>query len=292
VGHEVKYVNIPPEKQAEELKKHGVEPFWVETIVGLDAVKRNGHGANVVNTFYELTGLQPHKMKDWIKEHADELRRVEEKKSAPPGSAGSGDKMVLYHITETRSTRPAWAVYELGLEGKCEIKPTNWKYIKTKEYQAIDPNMRVPALAHGSLHVFEAGAIIDYLSRVAGSPLTPKDWSPEQWAHHNQYVFWCITTLDERLIQANFARVKALSGVKGWWASTARPVVLASLKGNEFIMGNTFSITDIYLGYSLYWANKLGLLKDKEDLPIASYFARLIARPAFKKAFGDVKSNM
>jgi len=131
--------------------------------------------------------------------------------------------------------------------------------------------------------------ILHYLNRVAKDPLTPKDWDEKHHGNHAKFVFWTITTLDQKLIEASGAVRKLFtSGTKTWWTGVVLPVLTAALKGQDFINGKNFTLTDVYLGYSLYFANNAGLLSDEASKPVAEYYARIAARPAFKKVYGDV----
>jgi glutathione S-transferase len=289
-GHEVKYVQITPEQQKENFTKWGLSAFDIANYCGLDAIKAKGWAAAITPLVKDIAGHEPRKLRDWLKDHASDFSVKEEKKASAVPAAGK--IMLLYHVPETRSTRPAHLVYELGLENHVDVHQVDWKYIKSNEYKKVDPNQRVPALSHDKLNLWESGAICDYLSRHAKEPLTPRDWTAQHHAIHQKIVFWCITTLDDKLISAAGGVKKLFSGAtKQWWSSVVRPVLCEHLAGQDYINGKNFSLTDVYLAYSLYWANKIGLLKDAENKPIADYFARTISRPAFKKAFGDVKLN-
>lgn len=63
--------------------------------------------------------------------------------------------------------------------------------------------------------------------------------------------------------------------------------VQSALGDNKFLVDNTFSAADIVLGYSLNWANAMGLLKDHPKLQ--EYLGNLSQREAFKKAFAPLK---
>jgi len=288
IGKEVKYVDIPEAKYRETLASYGLSKYDVDNIAGLDLIRSKGWMGNTSPAVKDLTGHEPRKLGAWLRENVETLRSLipEEKKAAP---AGSKQDMVLYHVSPSRSNRVAWLVYELGLENRCAIEEIQWKQIKSAKHKAVDPNGRVPAFSHGDFNLFEAGAIMEYLSRVAGNPLTPKDWSDKQVGNHFKFVFWTISTLDQKLIEASGAVKKVFSsGTHTWWHSTVVPVLMAQLSQHEYIMGKNFTITDVYLGYSLYWAHKAGLLAHEQDKVIAEYYARLAARPAFKKVFGEV----
>jgi predicted ester cyclase len=70
LGKEVKYVNITPEQQRETVTKMGLPPFLIDTVCGLDAIKRAGHAAGVSPAVKEIIGREGRHYRAWIQENA------------------------------------------------------------------------------------------------------------------------------------------------------------------------------------------------------------------------------
>ena len=205
----------------------------------------------------------------------------------------ASDKVHLYHYPGTRGTRVLWLLHELGLPH--EVHVVDFGAMKKPPYLAVNPNGTVPAATHCGATMIEAGAMIEYLLRLTrdaqgGHELTPASWDDAAWARHWNYVYWTITTLDGRLINSMFGLGK-LKKTGAWWRSTVQPAMLCDLALNEggHLNGADFTATDLYMGYSLYFAHKKGYLKPEDaSAPILAYWQKISERPAFKAAFADM----
>jgi uncharacterized protein YbjT (DUF2867 family)/predicted ester cyclase len=72
-GKEVKYINITPEQQKETVTKMGLPPFLIETVCGLDGIKRSGVASGIAPTVKEITGKEPRRYRAYIQENAAKL---------------------------------------------------------------------------------------------------------------------------------------------------------------------------------------------------------------------------
>jgi len=120
----------------------------------------------------------------------------------------------------------------------------------------------VPSLVDESLvegkNLFEAGAIIDYLSTVVcpNNSLIPKNWTSDNWSRHFVWKHWTIVTLDGRLISKMFGSGK----VGNMFNKTAQkiyetlivPQIEKDLALHTYINGDQFTFTDIYVGFTLF----------------------------------------
>lgn len=137
----------------------------------------------------------------------------------------------------------------------------------------------------------ESGAITQYiLERYAGGRLSPRLWSPLrgpflQWIHFaeatalpplGQLAWYTLFKRDSDHGPAVVAEARA-------FASAALDTIERSLDGKQYLLGGDFSAADIMMGYTLQSAHWFGVLTDAYPLTCA-YFARLQARPAFRKA--------
>jgi glutathione S-transferase len=208
----------------------------------------------------------------------------------PPLPLGS-PQIHLYHIPQTRSTRVLWLINEIGGEVRANLKVSTieWSFLSSKEYFAVNPNQLVPAATINDNHMFEAGAIIRFITEKISphyettKKLFPSTWTEANWSRHYVYSYWTIIHLDKEII-SNFFGLSRIAGkitgnVQKWWKKVVAPKILMDLGTNDYINGNTFTCTDIFLGYSLLLASLLGLFKADSDL--GKYFKRLMERPGF-----------
>lgn len=209
-------------------------------------------------------------------------------------------KIVLYHQAGSRSTRIAWLLDELGVEWEENqtLKAKGFLYTKSDEFLQVNPQGTLPAIVDGNLKLFEAGAIIHYVllkykKEVEEKGLIPKNWTEENIRRNDLYQFWCIATMDGKVLNvtqlvtsflgSSFTKTFLLSNsVKNWW-DIAGKVIAEDLGDNEYIQGKEFTITDFYLGLTLAHINVTGILINSPK-KLIEYHNRLMLRPAFKKA--------
>jgi glutathione S-transferase len=200
--------------------------------------------------------------------------------------------VTVYHHPGTPSTRVIWLLYELGLQQDVDfniydLRDKGWKYIQTPEYKLLNPNQTVGALVDGNKHVWENGSIIQYFLKKYPSDLNSKYWTVDQHTKNNLYEYWCLTSLDGKfgtnvLGQTKIPTYIGASAAK-WWHEKAEPIILGHLGENKYLQGASFSITDIYLGYTLTLLAHNGVLA-KSHKNITAYYHRILNREAFSRA--------
>ena len=62
----------------------------------------------------------------------------------------------IYHAPGTRSVRPIWLCYELGIEVEVVTVPFTPEYLSSDEWRLISPAGKVPILVDGDLTMFES----------------------------------------------------------------------------------------------------------------------------------------
>ncbi|MEQ8992767.1 MAG: glutathione S-transferase N-terminal domain-containing protein [Pseudomonadales bacterium] len=91
----------------------------------------------------------------------------------------------IFHAPGTRSIRPIWLCYELGLDVEIITIDFSQSYRNAPEWRAISPAGKVPVLTDGALTMFESGAITSYiLDRYGNSRLRPKRGTGESSLFH------------------------------------------------------------------------------------------------------------
>ncbi|MEQ9519938.1 MAG: glutathione S-transferase family protein [Parvibaculum sp.] len=197
----------------------------------------------------------------------------------------------LHFAPNSRASRTAWLLEELGLPYELNRMDFHPKDLKSDEHRKRHPLGRVPVLEDGDIKIFESGAIAEYiLERHKNGGLKPAVSDPTfpaylQWFHYcegmvmppvNTIVVQTLLLPPDRrdpvaLGQAQRLLVKALEPVN------------AALAGKEYLIGN-FSAVDTMLGHALVMSGRLGCVTD--EMPnIKAYIERVSARPAFQKAF-------
>jgi glutathione S-transferase len=192
----------------------------------------------------------------------------------------------IYHAPGTRSVRPIWLCFELGLT--IEITPVDFSlaYRNTPEWRAISPAGKLPALTDGELTMFESGAMVDYiLDRYGEGRLRPPAGTParalcQQWCWFSEATLLRplgLTALQreppEQVVAAALAK-----------AHEAIDVVDAALAARAYMIGAEFTAADVMMGYALALLEHLKLLDGDAHPHATAYVARLKTREAFQRA--------
>ena len=196
--------------------------------------------------------------------------------------------LTIYHVPGTRSLRPIWLCYELGLPVEVATIDFSPAYRNSAEWRAISPGGKVPVLRDGDLTMFESGAMVEYiLERYGNGRLRPAPGTAESALHH-QWCWFAEATLIRPLGTNRFARSKGESGeqlvaeaIEKTRASLG--VVEGALAGRDYLLGSAFGAADIMMGYSLELLASLKLLDERYPASLG-YLNRLRARDAFQRA--------
>jgi len=196
----------------------------------------------------------------------------------------------IYTIPGSRGTRVAWLYEELKVPFKYFniLKEKGFTWIKGSEYAKINPNATVPTMVYSDGRVyFEAGAIIELTLKKykKEAEILTAGWNQENWNRHNLYLFWCIATIDSRIITLkqfanvilgqSIGSVLVPSSIKEWFKKEVCTRIENDLGDNDYVNGRSFSITDIILGYSLAQFCHSGLLNSASKKIQNYYYNKL-----------------
>lgn len=201
--------------------------------------------------------------------------------------------MKLYHSQFTRSGRARWLLEEL--EVPYEIGRISFRegQHKTPEYLDIHPHGAVPALVDGDLKLIESSAIVLHLAdKFPDKHLAPPLGTDERAMYYRWLVYVPATVdpvLETLTIQLRFTpedkRDQGLIDQAKRKLVHIVSVLEGAVGGRSFVVGDSFTAADIVVGSAIAWLAFLGMLGDYPKL--ATYFAGLQERPAFKRAHAD-----
>jgi glutathione S-transferase len=168
---------------------------------------------------------------------------------------------------------------------------------KTPQYEAINPNMRMPTLKDGGYVLWESNAILQYLAaKKPESGLLPRDergrldvtrWQFWDLAHWDPTcaIFAFEYVVKPFVLRAGEPDMAAIA--KGTEAfHRAAKVLDGQLKGKKFVTGDTLTVADFSLGAPMK-------LADMAHYPLAPYgeikrwYATLSALPAWQKTLAQ-----
>ncbi|MCE7027770.1 glutathione S-transferase family protein [Jiella avicenniae] len=182
-----------------------------------------------------------------------------------------------------------WCAEELGLAYERVEAGGTFGVVDTAEYEALNPNGRVPTLQDGDLTLWESNAIVRYLARAYGQPpFAPADAAA--WASADKWMDWTSTTLGGpfrdvfwnvvRMTPETRDEAALASGLEACGKLLAIPE--AELGKAPFLSGDAFGFGDIPLGSVAYGWFEMPIIRP--ELPnLSAWYERLKQRPAYRK---------
>jgi glutathione S-transferase len=193
-------------------------------------------------------------------------------------------KMKLYEFAPTRSIRARWTLQELGVD----FEPITVDLVagehRRPEFLRINPAGRVPVLVDGELVLTESVAIVMYLAeKYPDRGFLPTD--PVERAEVNRWLLFTATELEQPLwrisrhtaIYPERDRLPADVTLAGKEFRAMAEIVERHMQQRQFVVGNTVTVADFVLAYTLDWGNEVKLLDHCPKL--LAYMEGMYARP-------------
>lgn len=194
-------------------------------------------------------------------------------------------KMIqIYHAPGTRSVRPIWLCFELGLKIEITTVPFTPEYLASEEWRAINPAGKLPILRDDELVMFESGAMMDYLLDKYGEGRLRPQPGTKDAALHQQWSWFAESTL---LRPLGLRRLLApgdndlATEARGKVEDCIR-LLENSLVGKEFLLDQFYAV-DIMMGYSLELLRRFQILDERYPNALR-YVTSLIQRDARQRA--------
>jgi glutathione S-transferase len=206
--------------------------------------------------------------------------------------------MKLYEFAPTRSIRARWTLQELDVAFEAVSVDLPAGEHKRPEFLAINPAGKVPALVDGDVVLTESVAIAVYLAeKYPEKGFLPVD--PCARAQVMRWLLFIATELEQPLWRiAKHSRLypedKRLPAeiVLARDDFTAMAKVLDKhMEEREFVVGDSVTVADFVLAYTLDWAQMVGLLDGRPRLE--GYMGRMYDRPKapmrIRDAFASIR---
>jgi glutathione S-transferase len=208
--------------------------------------------------------------------------------------------MKLYEFAPTRSIRVRWTLQELGVPFEAITVNMMTGEHKAPPFLKINPAGKLPALVDGDLTLTESIAIVLYLGeKYIDKGLMPRELS--QRAEFYRWLMFAATELEQPLwriarnlnVYPEAKRVPAdIASARDDFATMAA-VPEAHLQSRQFLVGNTVSIADFIMAYTLDWANEIQMIDGFPNLKayMTKMYARPHAAPRIAAAFASIGIN-
>ena len=185
-----------------------------------------------------------------------------------------------------RDLRARWALEEAGLDYRTRL--LDFQQIPP-EYLFEQPFNQVPALRDGDLHIFETGAIVQYVGERCEA-LLPSD--PEARYRAIQWTYAALNSVEPALM--NLVIIDIFNPDQEW-AKLRRPGAeefvkvklgrVADWLGDKDWLEGSFTAGDLLMVSVLRILRHTSLVAEFPNLD--AYVKRGEARPAFKQALAD-----
>jgi len=190
--------------------------------------------------------------------------------------------ITLYHSPASRAFIAYWMLEEIGVPFDVKTVDIAKGEQKRPDYLKLNPAGKVPTLTDGKVVVSENPAIAIYLAdRYSYGQLAPKIEDPDR----GPYLKWMVfsTAVLDPVASLHEQHIDLPGGATGFGSfDDVTPVLVAGLKGREWLLGDRFSAADVMLGGAVSWLMHRKVLPQEPVL--LDYYARLTAREAYHRA--------
>jgi len=194
-------------------------------------------------------------------------------------------KMKLYEFGPTRSIRARWTLQELGVDFESIRVNLVAGEHQRPEFLKINPAGKIPVLVDGDLVLTESVAIVLYLGeKYSSKGLLPADLGRR--AQVNRWLLFAATELEQPLwrisrhtaLYPEEQRLPEDVVIAGREFKEMAAVLEKHMQGREFVAGDSATVADFVLAYTLDWGNEDKLLGECPQL--LAYMKRMYARPS------------
>ncbi len=194
------------------------------------------------------------------------------------------DELVFYTHPMSRGRTVRWMLEEVGQPYRTELLDYGTS-MKAAAYLAINPLGKVPALRHGETTVTESAAICAYLADAfPAAGLAPDQGNPLRGSYY-RWLFFAAGPLEaaatNKALGLNVPPERERMVGYGNMAQVL-DLLEAAVSPGPYLVGETFSAADLFLGAQLGWLMMFGVVEKRPAFE--AYSNRLSERPAAVRA--------
>lgn len=194
-------------------------------------------------------------------------------------------RITFYHNPRSRAAMVHWMLEEAGADYDIRLIDFEKGENKSPEFLAINPMGKLPAIVVDGTVITETPAIIAWIADAyPAAKLAPTIGSPERGTWY-RWLFFGGSCFEPALIDKMFNRpAPANPGALGWGSYDVMLSALEeALDPGPYLLGESFSAADVYIGSELNWAMMFGAPGLKDNPVFSGYVDRLTARPAYRR---------
>jgi len=197
-------------------------------------------------------------------------------------------RLTFYHNPRSRAAMVRWMLEEVGAEH--EIVPIDFEAGDNRrpDFLTINPMGKIPALVldDGTV-ITETPAIIAWLADAyPAAGLAPRQDRPERGSYY-RWLFFGGSCFEPALTETMMRKdaVPLSKSTVGWGCyNDVIDTLEAALSRGPYLLGESFTAADLYIGAQLNWAGMIGAPRIGDSTPIQAYVERVIDRDAFRRS--------
>lgn len=192
------------------------------------------------------------------------------------------DTLIFYTNPMSRGRIVRWMLEEIGAPYQTEFLDYGTS-MKAKDYLAINPMGKVPAIQHGDTVVTECAAILAYLADVfPRANLAPP---LEGRGDYYRWLFFAAGPVEAAVVNRSLgleipSEKEATIGYGNF--TKVMDVLEQAVAGDRFIAGDRFTAADIYFGSQIGWGLQFKSIENRPGFE--SYWSRVSDREAYRRA--------
>jgi len=195
------------------------------------------------------------------------------------------EPIIFYHNPNSRGRIVHWMLEEVGQPYEIKLLRFEQNEHKAADYVALNPMGKIPTIVHRGVVVTEVAAILAYLADAfPAAGLAPPVDDPRRGTYY-RWLFFGAGCFEPALLDKMMKRPEVERKAAVGWGSYDD--VLATLKkalaNGPYLLGETFSAADVYVGSEIRFAMTFGAPGLKGEKVFDDYVARLSARPAAQR---------
>ncbi|MET0340627.1 MAG: glutathione S-transferase family protein [Polyangiales bacterium] len=197
--------------------------------------------------------------------------------------SNESSEIVLYHNPMSRAQIAHWMIEEVGAPYRIELVRLDKKEQKSAEFLKLNPMGKLPTIVHRGVVVTESAGICAYLADAfPAKQLAPALDDPRRGTYL-RWLFFAAACIEPAMADKNFPRKDTVPSQLGWGTpDDVLNAVEQAITPGPYVLGETFSAADVYLGSQLGWSLMMKWIEPRPRF--VEYVTRLQSRPASKRA--------
>ena len=198
------------------------------------------------------------------------------------------DRMILYHNPRSRAAITRWLLEEVGAD--YEIVPIDFEAGDNRkpDFLKINPMGKIPTLvlSDGTVLTESAAIVATMADLYPDKHLAPPVDASARGSYY-RWLFFAAAVFEAAMTDTMMRKgADPLPKSAVGWGTYDEVVdtIEGALGKSDYLLGDSFTAADLYMGAQLYYASQFSAPRIKESAVIQAYVGRISQREAFKRA--------